>query len=65
LAGVAVKVTEVPAHIGPAGTAAILTLAGKGGFTVIGTVLDVAGLPVAHVEFEVNTHVIKSLFAGV
>jgi hypothetical protein len=54
---VAVKVTLVPEHIAPAGTAAILTLTGRLGFTVIVTVLDVAGLPVAHVALDVNTQV--------
>jgi hypothetical protein len=54
---VAVKVTLVPEHIAPAGTAAILTLTGRFGFTVIVTVLDVAGLPVAHVALDVNTQV--------
>ena len=64
MVGVAVNVTELPAQTGLA-DAPIDTLTGRFGFTVIGIVLDVAGLPVAHVEFEVNTHVIKSLFAGV
>jgi hypothetical protein len=56
--GVAVKVTEVPEQIAPDGTAAILTLAGRFGLTVIVIVFDVAGLPVAHVAFDVITTVI-------
>ena len=43
--GVAVKVTEVPAHTGFA-EGATDTLTGSRGFTVMVTVLDVAGLPV-------------------
>ena len=54
LVGVAVKVTLVPAQIGLPGADAIDTLTGKFGFTVIVIVLDDAGLPVAHVAFEVN-----------
>ena len=40
------KVTLVPEHIAPDGTAAMLTLAGKFAFTVMVIVLEVAGLPV-------------------
>jgi hypothetical protein len=50
---VAVKVTEVPAQIAPDGTAAMLTLAGSSGFTVMTIALLVAGLPVAQGAFEV------------
>jgi hypothetical protein len=39
------------------GFAAMLTLTGNDEFTVIEMALDVAGLPVAHVSFEVSTHV--------
>jgi hypothetical protein len=60
---VAVNVTLVPAQIAPAGTAETLTLTGKLGLTVIVTVLDVAGLPVAHVALDVNTHVTMSPLA--
>ena len=60
LVGVAVKVTEVPEQIAPEGTAAMLTLAGRFGLTTIVTVFDVAGLPVAQVEFDVITTVIAS-----
>jgi hypothetical protein len=63
--GVAVKVTEVPAHIAPDGTAAMLTLAGKVVFTTIVIEFDVAGLPVAQVAFDVITTVIASLLASV
>ena len=58
MVGVAVNVTLVPEHIVfPAALEAILTLAGKLGFTVIGIELLVAGLPVAQVAFEVITTV--------
>ena len=59
LVGVAVKVTEVPEHIGLA-EADMLTLTGKFGFTVIVMVFELAGLPVAQVAFEIMTQVIKS-----
>ena len=65
LTGVAVNVTLVPAQIAPAGTAAMLTLTGKFGLTVIVIVFDVAGLPVGHVAFDVITQVITSLFTSV
>ena len=55
LVGVAVNVTLVPAQIVVPGAAAMLTLAGKFGFTVIVMVLDVAGLPVGQVALEVST----------
>ena len=54
LVGVAVKVTLVPAQIVLPGADATSTLTGKIGFTVIVIVLDEAGLPVAHVAFEIN-----------
>ena len=60
--GVAVNVTLVPEQIAPAGTAAILTLTGKFGFTVMVIAFEVAGLPVGQVAFEVSTHVTISLF---
>ena len=50
--GVAVYVIEVPAQVGFA-EAAILILATTFGLTVIVTVLEVAGLPVAQVAFDV------------
>jgi hypothetical protein len=55
LVGVAVKVTDVPAHIAPVGAAEMFTLAGSNGFTVMVIVFDVAGLPVAHVAVDVMT----------
>ena len=58
------KVTEVPSQTGFA-DAAMETLAGRFGFTIMVTVLDVAGLPIAQVAFEVNTQVITSPFTGV
>ena len=66
LVGVAVKVTLVPAQIAPDGTAAMLTLAGKLGFTVMVIVLEVAGLPVKHgVALEVIITFIASVFTNV
>ena len=57
MVGVAVNVTLVPAQIILDGAAAIVTLTGRFGFTVMVTPADVAGLPVAHVALEVKTHV--------
>jgi len=58
LTGVAVKVTEVPAQIVPDGLAAMLTLTGNTGLTLIVTVFEVEGLLVAQVAFDVNSQVI-------
>ena len=55
LVGVAVKVTLVPEQIVLPGFAAMLTLAGNSGFTVIVMELEVAGEPVAQVALEVIT----------
>ena len=63
LVGVAVKVTEVDGQTGFA-EAAIDTLTVKFGLTVIVTVFDVAGLPVAQGAFEVNIQVMASLLTG-
>jgi hypothetical protein len=52
LVGEAVNVTFVPEQIG-FDEAAIVTLAGRFGLTVMVTVLEVAGLPVTQVAFEV------------
>ena len=61
----AVKVTLVPAQIAPDGEAAILTLAGKFGFTVMVIAFDVAGEPVKHgLAVEVITTVTLSLLAN-
>ena len=50
------NVTLVPEHI-VAADAEILTLTGSIGFTVIVTVFEVAGLPVAQVALDVITQV--------
>lgn len=63
MVGVAVKVTLVPLQIVVA-DAEMLTLAGRFGFTVIVTVLEVAGLPVAQVALEVITQVMVFPFAS-
>lgn len=62
MVGVAVKVTLVPEQIVVA-EAAMITLAGKFGFTVIVTAFEVAGLPVAQVALDVSTQVTISLLA--
>jgi hypothetical protein len=62
-AGVAVKVTDVPAHTG-FNDAAIDTLTGRFGLTVIVIAFEVAGLPVAHVAFEVSSQVTTSVLDG-
>ena len=54
MTGVAVNVTEVPVQIVVA-DAAMLTLTGLFGFTVMFTGFDVAGLPVVQVSVEVIT----------
>ena len=58
-----VKVTDVPAHTGLA-DAAIEMLTGSSGLTVIVTVFETAGLPVAQVATEVSRHATASLFEG-
>ena len=63
MVGVAVKVTDVPSQTGLA-EAAIATLTGSNGLTVMVTVFDVAGLPVGQVTLEVSTQVMASPFAG-
>jgi hypothetical protein len=64
LPGVAVKVTEVPVHIGFA-DAVTDTLTGIDGVTIMVTVFDIPGFPVAQLKFEVRIHLTWSLFAGV
>jgi hypothetical protein len=59
--GVAVNVTGVPAQTGPAGFAAMLTLAATGGLTSITIWLDKTGLPVTQAREEVIDTVIISL----
>jgi hypothetical protein len=62
--GVAVKVTELPRQNG-FDEADIETLTARLGFTVIVTVLLVAGFPVGQTALEVTTQVIISPFTGV
>ena len=64
MVGAAVKVTLVPEQTG-LDDALMLTLTGRFGLTVMVTVFDVAGLPVAQVALEVKTQVMVLLFAGV
>ena len=63
LTGVAVKVTGMPPQTGLE-DAAIETLTGNSGFTVMITVADVAGFPVAHGFPEVITQLTASPFEG-
>ncbi len=63
MVGVAVYVTEVPAHTGFA-EGAMLTLTGNVALTVIVIVFEVAGLPVVQVALEVRSQVTASLFTG-
>ncbi len=63
MVGVAVKVTLVPEQIVVA-DAEILILTGRLGLTVMVTVLEVAGLPVAQVALEVITQVTVFPFAS-
>ena len=58
------KVIDVPEHTGLA-DAAIETLTGRFGFTVMVTVFEVAGLPVGQVALEVRTQETASLFKGI
>jgi hypothetical protein len=61
---VAVKVTGVPAQIGFA-DAAMVTLTGSNGLTVITIAFDVAGFPVAQVRLDVKMQVTISPLTGV
>ncbi|MBK8883294.1 MAG: hypothetical protein IPN67_13185 [Bacteroidales bacterium] len=61
--GVAVNVTEVPAQIAPAGLAAILTLAGTLGLTVIVMLFDAAGEPLTQGALDVICTLMSSPFA--
>jgi hypothetical protein len=63
LTATAVNVTDAPSQTLLA-EAAMLTLTGNTGFTVILIALEVAGLPVVQVTPEVSSQVIKSPFAG-
>ena len=64
MAGVAVNVTEVPEQTGFA-LAVIETLTGRFALTVMVTVFEVAGLPVAQVALLVSMQVIASPFIGI
>ena len=64
MVGVAVKLTETPAQTGFA-DAAIETLTGCSGLTVMVTALDMAGLPVGQVALEVSIQVTTSPLTGV
>ena len=57
--------TEVPAQIVPDGLAAMLTLTGNTGLTLIVTVFEVEGLPLLQVSVEVIDTVTASLLASV
>ena len=59
----AVKLTDVPAQTGLA-DALTDTLTGSRGFTVIATMLEVAGLPLAQIAFELSTQETASLLIG-
>lgn len=65
MVGVAVNVTLVPEQTVADGLAAMLTLTGRFGFTVIVIVFDVAGEPVAQSAFDVNTQVTVFPFVNV
>ena len=58
------KATVVPAHTGLA-EAAIETLTGNNGFTVIVNEFEVAGLPEAQETFDVSRQAIISPFNGI
>ena len=65
MTGVAVKVTVLPVQTITEGLAAMLRLTGSPGFTVIVTLFDVAGEPVAQVAFEVRIQVTILPFVSV
>ena len=54
MVAVAVKVTAVPVHTVVPGLAAMLTLTGKFGLTVMVMVFEDAGLPVGHETLELT-----------
>ena len=60
----AVKVTEVLAQTGLA-AAAIVMLTGSNGFTVMVTVLELAGFPEVQVSLEDKSHVMALPSAGI
>ena len=55
--------TEVPAQTGLA-EGVTDTLTGSSGFTLMVTVFEVAGLPLAQMAFEVRTQITASLLIG-
>ena len=57
--GVAVKVTDIPSHIGFE-DGLIFTLTARFAVTVMVTVLEVAGLPVTQVALDVRTQLTTS-----
>ena len=59
--GVAVNVAGVPGNNGA--EASIVTLTGANGITVMLTVFEVAGVPVAQSALEVSIQVIRSLLS--
>ena len=62
--GVAVKVTDVPAHIGLA-DAEIMMLTGRIGLRVIQTGSDIAGFPLEHTRLEFSRHRMQSPSEGI
>ena len=62
--GVAVNVTAVPGHTGPAGAAAIFTAGISSGLTAIVTALDVAVAGEGQTALDVMTTVTISPFAN-
>ena len=63
MTGVVVKVTEVPAQTVVA-VAAIVTLTGRIGFTVMFRAVEIAGFPEVQVSLEVSVQVTSLPFAG-
>ena len=59
----AVKLTDVPAQTGLADALTDM-LTGSSGLTVIATMLEVAGFPLAQVAFELSTQETASLLIG-
>ena len=64
LTGVALNVTAVPAQISPGGLAAMLTLTGRFGLTIIVIAFDVAGFPLVQVASEFRIQVMISPLTG-
>ena len=64
MVGVAVNVTLVPWQTVPAGIAAIAIDTAALAVTEVVIVLDVAGLPVEQLRFEVKIQITWSLFDG-